>query len=97
MKIDDPRVAENIDELSGLLSELADVNTVRRLFRDLFTPAESADIASRWALIKQLDAKVTQRNIAKELGLSLCKITRGARELKRADSSFHTLLSMSKR
>jgi TrpR family trp operon transcriptional repressor len=33
-----------------------------------------------------------QRKIAEELGLSLCKITRGSRELKKEGSAFRVLL-----
>jgi len=35
---------------------------------------------------------MAQRKIAEELGLSLCKITRGSRELKKEGSAFKALL-----
>jgi TrpR family trp operon transcriptional repressor len=97
MNTNDPLVAENINELCGILSKIDNVETMKRFFRDMFTPAENADFAARWALVKELDGKMTQRNIAKQYGLSLCKITRGARQLKDPDSAFHVLLEMHKK
>jgi TrpR family trp operon transcriptional repressor len=65
---------------------------IESFFRDILTPAETADIAARWALVKALDKKIPQREIAKTLGLSLCKITRGSRELKKENSAFKRML-----
>jgi TrpR family trp operon transcriptional repressor len=36
---------------------------------------------------------VSQRKIAERLGMSLCKITRGSRELKKNGSAFKRVLS----
>jgi TrpR family trp operon transcriptional repressor len=52
------------------------------------SPAEVADIAARWALVKALKQKIPQRKIAQDLGVSLCKIVRGSRELKKPGSAF---------
>jgi TrpR family trp operon transcriptional repressor len=35
---------------------------------------------------------MSQRKIAEELGMSLCKITRGSKELQKRDSAFKTVL-----
>jgi len=35
---------------------------------------------------------MSQRNIAKDLGLSLCNITRGSKELKKEDSPFAVMI-----
>jgi TrpR family trp operon transcriptional repressor len=88
MKSDDPRVEENLGELSAALAAAKDPALIEDFLRCLLTPAETADIAARWALVKALKAGVPQREIAKNLGLSLCKITRGSRELKKEDSAF---------
>jgi TrpR family trp operon transcriptional repressor len=92
MKISDPRVDENIAELSRALSNTADSGLIEAFLRRLLTPAEIADIAGRWALVKALEQKIPQRDIAKNLGVSLCKITRGSRELKNPDSAFQRIL-----
>ncbi|MDR2094145.1 MAG: trp operon repressor [Treponema sp.] len=94
MDIDDPRVGENIKELALILANIKDGDFIEDFFRCLLTPAEMADIAARWALVKALDKQIPQREIAKELGLSLCKITRGSRELKKPNSAFRRMLNL---
>ena len=88
MTIDDPRVEENLKELSVTLSKVKDSALIEDFLRCLLTKAEIADIAGRWALVKALQQNKPQREIAKDLGVSLCKITRGSRELKKPGSAF---------
>jgi TrpR family trp operon transcriptional repressor len=92
MTIDDPRVDENLKELSLTLSRVKDNALIEEFLRCLLTPAEIADVAGRWALVKALREKKSQREIAKDLGVSLCKITRGSRELKKDNSAFARIL-----
>ncbi|MDR0554164.1 MAG: trp operon repressor [Treponema sp.] len=94
MEINDPRVAENMAEMSRVLAQIGDSELIEGFLRDILTPAEAADIAARWALVKALDKKIPQREIAQDLGLSLCKITRGSRELKKAGSAFRRILTL---
>ena len=92
MTIDDPRVDENLKELSLTLSRVKDSVLIEEFLQCLLTPAEIADVAGRWALVKALREKKSQREIAKDLGVSLCKITRGSRELKKDNSAFARIL-----
>jgi TrpR family trp operon transcriptional repressor len=92
MTIDDPRVEKNLEELSRTLAAIGDSEFIEDFLRCLLTPAETADIAARWALVKALDEGRPQREIAKGLGISLCKITRGSRELKKPNSAFRRVL-----
>ena len=94
MTIDDPRVNENLLELSQALSKTEDPGLIEDFLRCLLTNAEIADVASRWALVKALRQKSSQREIAKDLGVSLCKITRGSRELKKANSAFNRIFEV---
>ncbi|GAB1483600.1 hypothetical protein MASR2M78_24160 [Treponema sp.] len=94
MNVEDPAVAENLGELSHALSRTADSKLIEAFLRSLLTPSETADVAARWALVKALDRRIPQREIAKELGLSLCKITRGSKELKKEDSPFRKMLEL---
>jgi TrpR family trp operon transcriptional repressor len=94
MRIDDPRVEVNITELAEVLSAANDGPLIADFLRCLLTPAETADIAARWALVKALDKQVAQREIARTLGISLCKITRGSRELKKPHSAFRAFLDI---
>jgi len=95
MNIEDPRVEKNIAELTRALAQINDNVLIEEFFRCLLTPAEIADIAGRWALVKALKEKVPQRVIAKDLGVSLCKITRGSRELKKENSAFSRVIGVS--
>jgi TrpR family trp operon transcriptional repressor len=61
-----------------------------RLFEALFdlflTEEEKSDLALRYLIVKELLKKEkSQREIAKNLNVSIAKITRGSNELKRID------------
>ncbi|MDR2923363.1 MAG: trp operon repressor [Treponema sp.] len=94
MNINDPRVKTNVCELAGSLAGTDDPALIRDFLYCLLTPAEIADIAARWALVKELKRRTPQREIARDLGVSLCKITRGSRELKKPGSAFQRMLAM---
>ncbi|MGL4524080.1 MAG: Trp family transcriptional regulator [Spirochaetia bacterium] len=66
-------------------------------FRQLFSGQELFDISNRLALIDMLDQGIVQREIARRLGVSLCKITRGSSELKKPDSPLKRGLSTMKK
>jgi TrpR family trp operon transcriptional repressor len=84
-------ISENLGEMSRALAG-ADPSLIEDFLYSLFTPSEADEIAKRWALVKRIAEGIPQRDIAKELGLSLCKITRGSRELKKEGSSFRRML-----
>lgn len=77
----------NIGELSLVFAKIRDPATVERLLRALLTEAEVAEIAGRWELVKLLQSGMSQRRIAEALHMSLCKITRGSKELKKPGSA----------
>jgi TrpR family trp operon transcriptional repressor len=81
----------NIAEIARSL-EGADAALIEEFLYSLLTPAEADEMAKRWALVKELAHGTPQRRIAEDLGLSLCKITRGSRELKKEGSAFRILL-----
>lgn len=89
-------VNETIKELCHLMMEANDEAFLNEFFACLFTKPELKDIANRWLLVKEIDAGTTQREIAKKFGMSLCKITRGSRELSKPDSAFRKMLEMLK-
>ncbi|MDR2397543.1 MAG: trp operon repressor [Spirochaetaceae bacterium] len=89
----DTREAKHLSELARILAKESDSELIEAFLRCLLTPAEAGHIASRWALVKALNDHVPQREIAKTLGVSLCKITRGSRELKKPNSAFRRILT----
>lgn len=74
------------NEIIQVFSDIHDPKTMKRLFEEIFTPAEIQDVALRWRLMKLLHKGVSQRRIAEKLGISLCKITRGSKILKKRQS-----------
>ncbi|MCL2130324.1 MAG: trp operon repressor [Treponema sp.] len=97
MTIDDPAVDINLSELAAALAKTNNPLLIKNFLRRLLTPAETADIASRWALVKALEQKIPQREIAKTLGISLCKITRGSKEMKNPDQAFQKMLELGRK
>ena len=77
---------KNISEICQYLAKTDDVNTIFKFLESLLTPKEIKTLSSRWQIVKLLDQGVPQRKIAKDLHLSLCKITRGSKELKKRNS-----------
>ena len=73
-------------ELAAAVARLRGAESVARFREELFSPSECVEMSKRWALTRELLAGKSQRDIARELGLSLCKITRGARLLRNPDS-----------
>ena len=65
---------------------------MKKFFSEIFTPAEIQDVALRWRLMTMLHEGVPQREIADDLGISLCKITRGSKVLKDRGSVTKRLL-----
>jgi len=53
-----------------------------KLMNELLTKSEISDLTLRWNLLCMLSEGLSQREIAAKLGVSLCKITRGAKILK---------------
>ena len=83
---------EGLEEICTLLASTDDAQLIKKFFGCLFTPSELQDMAKRWLLVKEIDKGTTQREIARMFGMSLCKITRGSKELKKEGSAFRIML-----
>lgn len=83
-------------ELVLALSRTDDSELIEDFLKSILTDNEIYEVSSRWALVKLIDGGVTQRQISRDLGLSLCKITRGSKELKKEESSFRKMLNLTK-
>ena len=81
------------EDLIHMFTSIKNKEEMTALFQDLFTPAELKDFTLRWHLLNDLYKHTPQRIIAKELKISLCKITRGSRILKNPDSPIKKELS----
>ncbi|MCK5096574.1 MAG: transcriptional regulator [Desulfobacteraceae bacterium] len=78
--------------LLRVISKISDINELNSLFEELFTSAELSDITLRWKLMKDLYSGLPQRKIAEKYKISLCKITRGSKVLKKENSSVLKIL-----
>lgn len=78
---------KSLDTLEGFVELFLSIKDKKLLFSllDFFlTPEEKKDLAKRFLITKELIKKEkTQREIAKDLNVSIAKITRGSNELKR--------------
>ena len=81
------------NKLSAALAEISDVSEIEKFLTELTTESERKDLELRWCLMEMLYAGKTQRDISSTLGVSLCKITRGAKILKQPDSVAKRIIS----
>lgn len=79
-------------ELIDVFALTSDSKAMEVLFREIFTPSEIDTLTLRWQLLKDLYEGKTQRKIAAEHKISLCKITRGSKLLKAGDSYIKKVL-----
>ena len=86
------KISKSQDELVKIISSMTSEKELHDFFECLLTPAERFDLGKRWLLVKNINEGRTQRDIAKEFKMSLCKITRGSRELKKEGSAFRKVL-----
>ncbi len=86
----------NIDrKLLETISEIKDLGELELFFNEILTSGEVADISLRWKLLIDLRSGITQRKIAEKYGISLCKITRGSKILKKENSVVLKILERS--
>ena len=86
-------VCGGLREIAAVLSRVRDPELIAAFLRSILTRRELAEVDGRWELVKLLARGESQRAIARRLGMSLCKITRGSRELKKRNSAFRRVLS----
>lgn len=84
----------SLREIALALAHTRDEGLIERFLDSILTKSETEEVAKRWELVRLIAEGHSQRTIAKELGLSLCKITRGSRELKKENSAFAEMLKV---
>jgi TrpR family trp operon transcriptional repressor len=80
-------------EITRILSEITDPEDIERFLIEIMTENERKDLSLRWDLMRKLHDGISQRAISAELGISLCKITRGSKILKSGDSIITKILN----
>ena len=84
---------EAFEDIISVFCSVTESDDMKALFDDLFTESEMRDMVDRWLLMTDLYKGKPQREIAEERRLSLCKITRGSKMLKKEDGFMYRLLS----
>lgn len=85
------KVEAEFRDLVAILAPL-EAKDLHAVLATLLTPQEREKIVLRWKLVCLLQQGITQRAIAAKLGVSLCKITRGSRELKFGPEAFRAVV-----
>ncbi len=75
-----------IKEISNIILQLKNKEETAAFLTELLTETEISTLSKRWRILKMLSSGSTQRDIAEELQVSLCKVTRGAKVLKNKNS-----------
>jgi TrpR family trp operon transcriptional repressor len=75
-----------LQEISKLVRDIKNETEIEMFFKELLTESEIDVLSKRWRILEMLNQGKTQREIAKELQVSLCKVTRGAKILKNKSS-----------
>ncbi len=81
------------DELVDLLSGIAVNGTMDDVLSNLLTPQELEEMALRLQIFIGLLNNKSQRQLAKELNVSLATVSRGSRELKYGRPGLKKVLS----
>ncbi len=88
----DKEALEAYDDIINVFAATTDEEDMKALFDDMFTESERRDLVTRWLLMKDIFQGKPQRQIASDRSLSLCKITRGSRMLKKENGFMRRLL-----
>lgn len=80
-------------ELIEIIRQIENPDELEQFFVEILTPNEVRDLTLRWRLMKALYNGMTQRKISETMGISLCKITRGSKVLKKQNSIILKMLN----
>jgi len=83
------------NEIIHIFTEITDAGDMEKFLMEILTENERRDLALRWELMRKLHKGTPQRAISAELGISLCKITRGSKILKSGNSIINKILEKS--
>ncbi len=83
---------KEISNIADIMLLIKDAGEMTQFLNEILTDNERRDLVMRWELMSELYNGKPQRVIAADLGISLCRITRGARILKSGNSIVEKLL-----
>ena len=77
---------DSIKEISEILNKIKTKESINNFLLEILTESEVETLSKRWCIVKMLLDGKTQREISKELNVSLCNVTRGSKILKNQNS-----------
>jgi len=80
-------------ELAKIMALIDDPKLMESFLHNILTPGELIEVSKRLQIFKMLHGGVSQRKVAKKLGVSLGTISRGSRELKYGEKGIVTVLN----
>lgn len=81
------------EDLLDIVLSIKDKEELRAFIDDMFTDKEVDDVVQRYLLMDDLYKGKSQRDIAKDRSMSLCKITRGSKMLKKKNGFMRRFFS----
>lgn len=78
-------------ELLEVLTSISSRKEMNTFLEGLLTPSEIEDVSTRLQVVKDIDAGLPQREIAKKYGVGIATVTRGSRVLS-SNSGFTKIL-----
>jgi len=82
----------NIKEMSVKIKQMKSKDEIYNFLLEILTASEVETLSKRWRILKMLKEGKTQREISKDLNVSLCKVTRGSKILKNQKSVVSKIL-----
>ena len=79
-------MSSNIEEITNFILKLNSQEEAQAFLKEMLSEAEMSALSKRWRILSMLAEGRTQRDIVKELKVSLCKVTRGSKLLKDKNS-----------
>lgn len=73
---------KDIDKISSYLIRIKDLKEMTIFLDGVLTDSERSSIVRRIRIVEMLKEGVPQRKIAKELGVGIATVTRGAKEIQ---------------
>lgn len=92
-KLTKKTLQQSLNSFSQSLLKLKTEEELASFLNEILTPNELQTLSLRWRLLEMLSAGQSQRSIAKDLGISLCKITRGSKILNKSNSITKQILN----
>ena len=81
------------EDLLKIVLSIKDKEELKSFIDDMFTEKEVEDVVQRYLLMDDLYRGKSQRDIARDRSMSLCKITRGSKMLKKKEGFMREFFS----